>query len=172
MKNLIFVALFPLYLSSMPTAGPSVSSPLLPSLKEMCLKFLAKIEPSHEELQGILPQDLIDDLDEELFTIYLSFLEREMMFFPLYLKYNIGPATSLDLVLFCNRSEWCAKLHFGQQNSAIYIMKEQVVREHYNWKSCNKIRALIKQEEFVPGELWKLVPKNIIMNVAYSIRRG
>lgn len=165
MKKIIFFVLYPIYLSSM--QGPST-----PSLKEICIKYLAKIEPSHEDFIDIIPQDLIDDIDEELYSISLAFLQREMMIFPLYMKYNLGPATNLDVVLFCNKSEYCARLHLGQKNCSILIMKDEVIKERYTWKSDGWVRAIIKADEFLPWELWELIPKEIIMNVAYSIRRG
>ena len=165
MKKIFFVVLFPLYLSSM-------ESPSTPSLKKICIKYLTKIEPSHEAFIDILPQDLMDDIDEELYSISLNFLQREMMIFPFCLKYHLGPSDNLDLVLFSSKSEICARLHLGQKNSSIIILKDEKIKERFTWKSDSWTRAVIKADSFLPWELWELLPKEIIMNVAYSIRRG
>lgn len=165
MKVIYFVILFPLHVLAM-------HGPLIPSLKERCIQYLIKQEPTYESLQKVLPQDLMEEIDAELFGISLSFVEREMYIFPLYMRYNVGPSTYLDVMLYSDMNDLCVKVHLGKKKSYLLILRDKRVLEEFSWFSTKASKKLMELEEFTPKEVWATVPKEILMDVAFSLRRG
>jgi len=165
MKVIYFMVLFPYYASAM-------HSPLVKSLKEQCIQYLIKQGPPYESLQEVLPQDLMDDIDAELFSISLSFLQKELMIFPLYMRYNVGPYSSVDVLLFSNMNELCIKVSYGKKLCHLLILRDRMILQRFSWDSTKASKSLMELEEFPPEEVLATVPKEIIMNVAFCLRRG